>query len=304
MLSWNLSDPDDRSELQGYMTSGIWVEGIEACSVERGVIFTLRYKDSGGTEIYSESNKATVVMMNLGNAVYREANPEGVKERGHGAIVFAFTGDMSRTSLLDCSKYTVAQVSGQHPNTNEDLTYQTDPESGREFWFCYGNAGTPNSTAGYVARLKVLKVAKWLADAGNAIDFVIYSVIDGRGFSWDGSLSDVANLRCDGFIELCYEFNGVDAWGKIVNGAAQYDIYTYIVDHNDWIYGDDPNQLGDSAYASLNPCTQGGWVDDYIDEHYQSYTGPNFRGTFWQTKFDRQRLVFPTILSPESATEH
>ena len=57
-------------------------------------------------------------------------------------------------------------------------------------------------------------------------------------------------------------------------------------------------------FGTLQPVTQGGYADAYIDEHMPSYSGGDFRGSYWQTQFDKERLVYPEILSPESATEH
>ena len=53
---------------------------------------------------------------------------------------------------------------------------------------------------------------------------------------WNGDLSKVGGLRCDGFVEVCYEWCAVNSWGRIVGGAAQYSLFNlnYMDDHNEW----------------------------------------------------------------------
>jgi hypothetical protein len=127
-----------------------------------------------------------------------------------------------------------------------------------------------------------------------------------KGSDWDGTLADVYALRCDGLVELAYEFNGIMVWGKIVGGAAHYDMRNnaYLAEHNDWQWGDDPEEWDWDMYGSFLPVTQGGFADQYVSEHDPSYSGPPFRGNLWQTTFQEQRLVEPSVVSPEQHSHY
>jgi hypothetical protein len=59
-------------------------------------------------------------------------------------------------------------------------------------------------------RLKILKTARTLAS--RSISYAPLSALLPK--DWNGSLSEVEELRCDGFVELCYEINNVNVWGK------------------------------------------------------------------------------------------
>ena len=134
-----------------------------------------------------------------------------------------------------------------------------------------------------------------------------------RGSDWDGSLQDIAYLRCDGLVELAYEYNAVMVWGRKVGGAARYDIQYYQDDHNDFKLPCNPERLGDSMWSALFSVTQGGFADAYLAEKNPVVSGPTvsgytrwsqsplwrkFRGTYWDSRFEEQRLVYPR--SPES----
>lgn len=126
--------------------------------------------------------------------------------------------------------------------------------------------------------------------------------MDPLGDDWDGSLEDVGELRCDGLIELAYEWNDIMVWGMKDedSGQVHYDmeVESYLAEHSQWQWGVDPSDGDSDMWAYLLPVTQGGFADAYISEHYD-YSGPKFRGNSWQTTFVEQTLVFPEVLSPE-----
>jgi len=56
----------------------------------------------------------------------------------------------------------------------------------------------------------------------------------------------------------------------------------------------------DDLYGTLMPVTQGGFADQYIDEHKPWVPATCVvRGVYWQSTFEEQRLTFPEVLSPE-----
>ncbi len=77
--------------------------------------------------------------------------------------------------------------------------------------------------------------------------------------------NEVSQLRCDGVVEYCYEFNGVWVWGK--NGS-HYDVSRkdYVVEHNDfyepfWPYY--PNV----ETAPVVQCGHAGGTSTYMTRH-------------------------------------
>ena len=225
-VSWDLSNSSERSELQGYMTSGIWIEGTNACSVERGVTFTLRYKDSGGTEICSDSNKATVVLLRLGCGVHRlgaSAN-EWIAGMGHAGLITAFTGTCVRADLVDPTKYRLTEMQmAPSPGGVKHPTWRQFYDASTNYW------GEFDSGPTYVERLKILGAASHLDGMG--VTYNLVDLLEHGGLSWDGSLSDLDELRCEGLVEVCHEWNGCNAWGEIHSGSVHYSVVTYCEEH-------------------------------------------------------------------------
>ena len=93
-------------------------------------------------------------------------------------------------------------------------------------------------------------------------------------FTWQGDtiperIADIEDLRCDGIVEICYELNGIDAWGAIVDGSSQpnYSVIDYLGEHN--------NFFGDWR-MTLQPATQCG--------HAAIHNGVIYKGVYWDTK--------------------
>ena len=123
---------------------------------------------------------------------------------------------------------------------------------------------------------------------------------------WNGTLNDIDNMRCDGLVEMVYEWNDVDAWGKIVSGNTHYDftVQAYLDEHNAWRWGDDPEHWEWDMWSTCLPVTQAGVADEYIDEHYPDYSGNDYEGNVWDSAFGEQRVVAPTALSPEEHSHY
>ena len=221
-LSWDLSNPSERSELQGYMASGIWIEGIEASSSERDITFTLRYRWPSGTEFCDDVNRATVVLMRLGCGVHRlgASSNEWVASMGHCGLITAYTGTCVRSELLDPTKYrlTELQMTGV-----ENPTWRQFYDASTNYWGEYDSGPT------YVERLKIIKVASHFDAMG--VTYNIVDLLEHGGRSWDGSLNDLDELRCDGLVEVCHEWNGCNAWGEIHSGSVHYSVVSYCEEH-------------------------------------------------------------------------
>ena len=224
--SWDLSNAADKSEFQGYMSDGLWIEGVQTGTAERAVQFVLRLKGSDGKEVGNDQCNATVVMMNLGNAVYRDNDVYAALsiDRGHAALVYKFIGSCCLNDLNNDDKYLIIEMAV--PASNKTLTTMTQDNGNFYNAECYGCFTNPTIT--YRQRLGVLSAAKTLAS--RHVGYTAANALKPK--KWNGKLNTITDLRCDGLVEVCYEINGVDVWGKTTNGTTDYSIVNFLTEHN------------------------------------------------------------------------
>ncbi len=219
--TWDLSNATQKTELQQYINDSMWIEGVKKGTKEKGVSFTLKYK-MNGNDICEDVCNATVVMINLGNAAYRDA-PAPVFGRGHASLVTSFNGECTKDDLNNDEKFRITD-NCRKGLKNTRLLFNMTNLKGYPARGCYTN---PIIT--YKDRLKILKTAHYLATRkprvlyywGDAL--TAYRANEGN---WDGRLSTIKTLRCDGVVEVCYEFNGIMVWGMYrgPSGTYNYDI--------------------------------------------------------------------------------
>ena len=116
-------------------------------------------------------------------------------------------------------------------------------------------------------------VAKQIKNKKSVTYCFRYALYPKGGGKWDGSLNTVTELRCDGYVELCYEWSDVDVWGKIVSGVAHFPIKTYMDEHNETNTGSS-NEWKKLFY----PATQCAQESTY-------------KGKKWDTKFKMSPVV-------------
>jgi hypothetical protein len=75
------------------------------------------------------------------------------------------------------------------------------------------------------------KAAAFYARRGD-LNYTAFGQIDWYGSSWDGTIDDLDNVRCDGMVEVCYELSGIEVWAKNQR-AGHYFIQDYPAEHND-----------------------------------------------------------------------
>ena len=249
--TWNLANSTEKADFQNFMNNGYWIEGADVGTAERGVTFTLRYKDSGGTEVCNDVCKATVVKINLANAVYRDNMLDlwgiGQNSRGHDALVWRYAGTCTKTDLTNDANFILIEMDG--PTDNRNLTTITQ-QQGYPAYGCFRN---PSIT--YVQRLRILAAAHALVQRANAIELIASDAV--LPANWNGSLDTITYLRCDGLVEVCYEVNGVDVWGMERdpdNHTVHYDIHDQA---DNWTYS--PTWGTWSAGANNQP--------DNLEEH-------------------------------------
>lgn len=287
---WDLNNSQDREEFESAVAYGLWIEAISRSLVERDVTIRLTYS-LGSSLLMTDQIKVTCVMMNLGDAVYREGAMPGMTERGHGGLVTKFNGACTQADLMDPTKYTITEVNvlaGGDNVVQESASLDSITSmSGKEYFGCYTNSsadGLPETTEGYTRRLKILKSAKYLTEQTD-IESTRFNMFEceaerdnGSAYKtylyWQGTLEDVKAIRADGLIELTYEMNGVSVWGKKVDvDTYGYDICAYdptsgyynVKEHNFYRGGDDPEDGEGDFWGWLAPITQCGYADTYID---------------------------------------
>ncbi len=288
--TWNLAVPTEKADLQTFMTNGFWIEGVAPGTTERGIAFTLRYKDSNGTEICKDDTKATVVMINLANAVYRDNMIWTQTARGHSAIVWKFDGPLTRENLSDDTKFKIVEMQG--PTQNKTLATITKdkqyPARG-----CYSSKCLKP-----VERLKILKTALSIP-TGMGYPTLGGNVLEPKN-TWDGNLNTVTHLRCDGLVEMPYEINGVNVWGmkRIPDSSTvHYNICDQV---DNWDYNP---VTGTWASGSNNECDNqeehndfdftvwfvGDWDDTLMPATQAGYVTPDSAST----NFSSQDLCLP-----------
>jgi hypothetical protein len=223
-------------------------------------------------------------MMNLANAVYRENQIWSQGSRGHSAMVWKFVGPLTRANLLNDEMFLIIEIAG--PTNNKNLRTITDPDLIP--FGCYTN---PQVT--YVQRLKILQAAKSLVGRNFGYPAFGSDVLLPR--NWDGKLTTIEELRCDGLVEVCYEINGVEVWGMrrtVEANTVHYDI----TDQSDvWNYNpvfgtwtpetdSEPDNLEEHNDFDLV-----GWADVLMPATQCGYRTPEDAAT----RFQRQNLCVP-----------
>lgn len=313
---WNLENSTHRSKLQNFINNGIWVEGMVASGGEKDVTIKLKYNFEGH-QVCDDKVKATIVMINLGNVVGREVGSGSLKERGHVGMVARYDGDCIKTDFTITDNYILYEGDGAgnwdltEPGPREIVMTHVTDLTDREFFgsmspfltsFTNATHFTSNES-GYIKRLKVIKVGRWMVDNTASIAYDKFNTIEPG--TWNGDLNDIEAVRCDGFVEVCYEFNNIPSWGKINNGGAPQYLITIAAnqdDHNEWQWGDDPEDGESDFWGWLMPITQIGFADEYVDANFPpytsgtfDYTANNLNGTFWTSAFSKQTLLVPNM---------
>jgi len=231
MLTWNLATTTPPSTL--------WLEADEYSLSERDVELELKYTDVGSCTT-SDYVNATAVMINLGNAVYRENGFWAEPDRGHSALVTEYIGACTKSDLDDDTKFLITEMDG--PTDYRTLATMTDEDdTGLEVYGCY----TEFFGLTYAQRYAILQIASALVDDAANIGYTALEAL--KYEDWDGTLNDIFELRCDGLVEVCYEYNGINVWAmkRVYGGSTTYnydicsqnDVLTYSALTRTWWSG-------------------------------------------------------------------
>jgi len=262
---WDLSEGET-------VPSTLYVEGVEKSGNERDVRLRLKYTNTT-EEITQDEIKITVVNLKLGYAVYREKVWENLYiSYNHSGLIGEYIGTRSLHDITDFSNYVVydMQRTGMRITSLDTFTTENPP--------CYGAGTTDYVRTHPNVKNKILKTLKYLYSCGiqypseippYAIEVAGVPPLN-TGFRY--SLDDISHLRCDGLVEVCYEYNNAMVWGW---NSQYYDILLYLENHND------RPDLTEDPYTELSPKAQrGGFLNDSTNL-YIEYPGGNYPYEPW-----------------------
>lgn len=125
----------------------------------------------------------------------------------------------------------VMQAKGEAFPSSDDTTVEVNLyEFNGPSQTYYGAYTKSNLTMNFTGRKSIVATASSLVDAYK--QYVVFDALDYFGLSFDGSISDISYIRCDGVVEYCYEANGYIMWWPTAN-PSHWSIAVYPDDHND-----------------------------------------------------------------------
>jgi hypothetical protein len=179
-----------------------------------------------------------------GDAVYRQLNNFWLN---------LFGADYNHTAIYAglSSSYVprVMEATGEGSSTSGDTTAEVDFSdiSSRAGLGYYGAYTISNRTLTFPGRKSVVTTAVSLVDA-----YIPYVALDAINyFSGGSSVANIREIRCDAFVEYCYEANGYAVWWPSARPGA-VSILTNADDHNDA-----PTPPSDPSYE-FSPWAQRG----------------------------------------------
>jgi len=205
-----------------------------------------------------------------GDAVYRVLNMP--------AYNYNHAGIFAGLDSLGVPKARVALGSGT--NAAEVPFYETFSSYGSKY---YGAYTLEDVDLDFGQRRSIAMTAKEITDAEVPFTSDLIPVcIEYYGSSFDGSVSDMSGIRCDGLVEYAYEKNGFRVWSNKVFPDSMWSILKYPDLHNNKPGGERRPDIEMSPWAQRGaPYETGPYPDDP-----SSYPQPD------------TRLIRPSVIKP------
>jgi len=170
-------------------------------------------------------DRGNISAQEYGDAVYRTLQGYWGYDYNHTAI---FSG------LDSVHEEKVRQALGPGYTTEE--VYFSDEFTSYGSGY-YGAYTLNNRTMSFTDRKSVVKIASDLVNAAipypsTSFPYFIPVCIVYYGSSFDGSVADISNIRCDGFVEYCYEKNGFRVWRNQDYADSTWSIVLYPDENN------------------------------------------------------------------------
>ena len=294
--TWDLSNIEQKTEFINLSQNGLWIEGVKQSGKEKDIEFFIRFKTSSVLTLSQDHVKATVVMINLGNVVYRDNIFWLTAPRGHSAIVYAFTVPCNKTNLLNDSNLSIIEVQKGNEDgvVGTNSLYTVTKLAGSPAKGCFTNMLNPPT---FLQRLRIIKTAVKLIHKRQT-DYPDFAANALEPVNWDGQLNTIVSLRCDGLIEVCYEMNGVSIWAMRRDPPLLPPTYNYNISEISDVFGYDailgewslsPNGLPDNL-EEHNDTDLVGWFDTFQPATQAGYVTLEDA----TTNFGKQNLCIPT----------
>ncbi len=217
----------------------LYLEGYDESASANDVELKLSYAN-GSSSICDDKLKITVVRQNFGVAVYRDLDmPWPWTPLGHAGLITGYTGKRTKVFLTNESNWVTTEMGTAGIHTSDLQTFIATRPPFR------GSCSVANLAD--VRRNEILRNAHDCLT--EAIAYLWGDAISWDGPTWDGTIPDINELRCDGLVEVCYELAAIEVWG--MNGT-HYPIQTWPAEHQD-LGMDDPQ-------TELSPVVQRGGV--------------------------------------------
>lgn len=226
---WNLSTEN--------IPTTLYLEGYGESKLKNDIELELSYS-TGDNTIFDDTLKITVVKLNLGVAVYRKMAKPILEDYEHTGLVTKYTGKRLFNELNNNENWVITEESpgGIRQCTLKEFIDAKPPLL----------ASCSIRDLSDVSRNHVLKIANECLGEGLGYAYFGFGgvAIDWKGLTWDGTVADIDDLRCDGLVEVSYELANQKVWGK--NGT-HYLIQDYPSEHNNF---------GNNAMTEFSPVTQ------------------------------------------------
>jgi len=199
--------------------------------VSRGVFGFILGCVFAGVQPVIAQNRGNTSAQEYGDPVYR------VLEGTAGFLGYNYNHTAIHAGLNSSGSGRVMQALGEGYTTHETSFSSAFIRYGSDY---YGAYTLNNRTMNFTDRKNVVKTASDLVDAKIPYPPVGMGLLAPKcllwyGTSFDGTINDITNIRCDGFVEYCYETNGFRVWRNKSYGDSTWNITNsvYVDYHND-----------------------------------------------------------------------
>jgi hypothetical protein len=175
----------------------------------------------------SAQDRGNLTAQEYGDPVYRELGGFA------GFLGYNYNHTAIFSGLDSNHNGRVRQALGSGYTTHEASFYTEFTSSAHDY---YGAYTLNNTMMSFTDRKNIVKTASDLVNAAIAypsttlqapVALVYY------GSSFDGTVADISNIRCDGFVEYCYEKNNFRVWRNQTYADNTWSIVQYPDYHND-----------------------------------------------------------------------
>ena len=264
----NILTPRSRCWLAARLFCGLLLGGMLAC------VHLARAQDRGNTSAQE-----------YGDAVYREL--DGLA----GFLGYNYNHAAVFAGLDSVHEGKVMEALGSGTTTHEAYFYDEFTSYGTGY---YGAYTLNNRTMSFTDRKNVVATASDLVNAAIAYPSTFLQApvcLVYYGGSFDGTVADISNIRCDGVVEYAYEKNNYRVWRNQSYGDATWSIVLYPDYHNDRPDNTRNPEREASPWSQRGaPCATGP-----IPSYGCSYSGPD-------TKLNSAAVInLPTYQVTQSA---